>query len=194
MKQVAPHVAFPSGSSWTVGVLALEPAELQERFDLVFESGMGDLGEYRLAALETPTVGQLWLFRYEGAPFRGTEVLVDEQVPRDEALFAVWSELGIDLRGFNWINQYREYPGSGETEEASAEMVSRRVSGLAELTQRERVVLELLSEGSSVAEIGSRLGVSERTVRSRLQLISAKLGLGNLRHLREAVSRLPRTA
>jgi DNA-binding NarL/FixJ family response regulator len=45
------------------------------------------------------------------------------------------------------------------------------------LTERQRYVLELLTEGASTAEIGRRLGISPTTVRRHLSLIVARLGV-----------------
>lgn len=42
---------------------------------------------------------------------------------------------------------------------------------LAELTQREKDILKLVSQGSSNQEIASGLGLSEKTIRNRLSLI-----------------------
>lgn len=111
MRQVTPHDVFPAGNSWVAGVLKLSPGDLSDKFGIVFEQGVGDLGPYKLAALEDRAVGQIWLFRYDSAPYQGTEVLVDEAVLRDDALFAVWSQLGVDVRGFAWVNPYQQFPG-----------------------------------------------------------------------------------
>jgi DNA-binding NarL/FixJ family response regulator len=47
---------------------------------------------------------------------------------------------------------------------------------LRELTQREREVLELVCEGANNAEIATRLGMGDRTVKSHVSAILAKLG------------------
>jgi DNA-binding NarL/FixJ family response regulator len=44
------------------------------------------------------------------------------------------------------------------------------------LTRRERSVLSMLAEGKSYADVGTRLGVSENTVRSHVRSIYDKLG------------------
>lgn len=51
--------------------------------------------------------------------------------------------------------------------------------GQAELTPREREVLELVAGGSSNAEIAERLGVSVRTVQKHLQHLLRKLDAGD---------------
>lgn len=52
-------------------------------------------------------------------------------------------------------------------------------SRLSSLTNREREVLELLTNGDSNRELGQRLGVSPRTIQKHLQRIYAKLGVKN---------------
>lgn len=46
-----------------------------------------------------------------------------------------------------------------------------------DLTRRENTVLGMLAEGKSYAEVGTRLGVSENTVRSHVRAIYDKLGV-----------------
>jgi NarL family two-component system response regulator LiaR len=47
------------------------------------------------------------------------------------------------------------------------------------LTDREKDILSLLSQGSSNQEIAQRLGISEKTVRNRLSFIFSKLHINN---------------
>jgi serine/threonine-protein kinase len=54
---------------------------------------------------------------------------------------------------------------------------TRAADTLAELTERERGVLELIAEGLSNAGIAARLVVSQRTVETHVRQIFAKLGL-----------------
>ena len=53
----------------------------------------------------------------------------------------------------------------------------RRADPLAELTPREREVLELIAEGLSNRAIGERLFVAERTIETHVKQIFMKLGL-----------------
>lgn len=60
-----------------------------------------------------------------------------------------------------------------------AEGIERRRSPTFRLTQREREVLVVASEGLTAREIADRLGVRERTVTTHLARIYGKLGVGN---------------
>jgi two-component system response regulator DevR len=48
---------------------------------------------------------------------------------------------------------------------------------LADLTERERAVLELMGEGLSNREIGERLFLAEKTVKNYVSSVLAKLGM-----------------
>ncbi|HEU4354803.1 MAG TPA: response regulator transcription factor [Actinomycetota bacterium] len=59
-----------------------------------------------------------------------------------------------------------------------AQGLERRREVQTKLTDRERQVLRVAAEGLTAREIGSRLGVRERTVTTHLGRIYAKLGVG----------------
>ena len=67
--------------------------------------------------------------------------------------------------------------GSALDPEVVAQMVGRREEPLAELSPREREVLELMAEGLSNRAIAERIFVSERAVERHVTSIFSKLGL-----------------
>jgi DNA-binding NarL/FixJ family response regulator len=67
--------------------------------------------------------------------------------------------------------------GSAFDPEVVAQMVGRREEPLAELSPREREVLELMAEGLSNRAIAGRIFVSERAVERHVTSIFSKLGL-----------------
>jgi DNA-binding NarL/FixJ family response regulator len=64
-----------------------------------------------------------------------------------------------------------------------AAAIKRQFPGLAELTEKERQILPLLSEAKTSKEIAAELGVSHRTVENHLSDIRGKLGLKGHNHL-----------
>ena len=58
----------------------------------------------------------------------------------------------------------------------------RRVARTADLTRREREVLERLAEGRATEEVAQMLHVSPHTVRSRVKTLLRKLGARNREH------------
>jgi DNA-binding NarL/FixJ family response regulator len=58
-------------------------------------------------------------------------------------------------------------------------MLRRATAVATQLTEREHDVLKLLADGLSAAEIGSRIHLSESTVKSHLAKIYQKLGVAN---------------
>lgn len=103
MKQVIPRSHWPSGISWTVGILDRTAEELAQAHGLTFEFGSDDLGAYSLAAILTNGVGEVWLFQRTDGPCTGTEFQVDAAVPRSRALRALKRELGCTSADLIWV-------------------------------------------------------------------------------------------
>jgi serine/threonine-protein kinase len=84
-----------------------------------------------------------------------------------------------DLEGFRDAVRRVGEGGSAVDPEVIAQLVHRRRDDdpLAELTDRERDVLELMAEGCSNRAIGGRLFLSEKTVEAHVRGIFTKLGL-----------------
>jgi DNA-binding CsgD family transcriptional regulator len=61
--------------------------------------------------------------------------------------------------------------------------------GLAELSERERQVAELVAEGRSNREIGEQLGLSPKTIANHLNRVFTRLGLGSRAELAALVER-----
>jgi DNA-binding NarL/FixJ family response regulator len=114
-----------------------------------------DLDEYAFAALKAGASGFLL-----------------KDVPPDELLFAIRAVHSGDAvvapsTTRRLIDQFAPMLPTGQQEPAQ----------LAELTEREREVLVLLSQGLSNCEIAERLFVSEATVKTHVGRVLAKLGL-----------------
>jgi two-component system, NarL family, response regulator DevR len=61
---------------------------------------------------------------------------------------------------------------------------------LADLSERERVVLDLLAQGMTNREIGDRLSLAEKTVRNNVSVVLGKLGMKNRTQLAAYVAGL----
>ncbi len=114
-----------------------------------------DLDEYAFAALKAGASGFLL-----------------KDVPPDELLFAIRAVHSGDAvvapsTTRRLIDQFAPMLPTAQQEPAQ----------LAELTEREREVLVLLSQGLSNGEIAERLFVSEATVKTHVGRVLAKLGL-----------------
>jgi DNA-binding NarL/FixJ family response regulator len=114
-----------------------------------------DLDEYAFAALKAGASGFLL-----------------KDVPPDELLFAIRAVHSGDAvvapsTTRRLIDQFAPMLPTAQEEPAQ----------LAELTEREREVLVLLSQGLSNCEIAERLFVSEATVKTHVGRVLAKLGL-----------------
>jgi len=101
-------------------------------------------------------------------------------VTKREVAGALVEAIAAVLRGETWI--------SAMAAKVMALELSRRAtsaSAEAELTAQERKVHDLLGAGLSTPEIGAQLCVSPRTVESYYGRIQLKLGLRNMRELRQ---------
>jgi len=67
------------------------------------------------------------------------------------------------------------------------------LDGIAQLTPRERQVMDLLALGSSSKEIAATLKISVRTVEGHRRVVLRKMGVSSVAHLARAVARLERT-
>jgi DNA-binding NarL/FixJ family response regulator len=72
----------------------------------------------------------------------------------------------------------------------STEPGREEVSAFNVLTERERVVIQLLAEGKGNKEVATSLGISHKTVESHRSAIMRKLGLHSLAHLRSSRGQL----
>jgi hypothetical protein len=98
---------FPSGDSRPIAVLEFSPDELATRLGIVFEKGYDDFDSYELAAIEirpadSPDIGQVWLFRYQGWPYPGTELLIDSLEDGARILPIVLDALSLSEHNVSW--------------------------------------------------------------------------------------------
>ena len=102
VKQVKPHVRWPSGDSKPVAVLALTPHELTATFQLVFEHDNDELGEYVIAAIAYQGNEQAWLLHRPNAPTPGVEVHIDGRASSDAALSRLVRLLNLSPSRILW--------------------------------------------------------------------------------------------
>jgi DNA-binding NarL/FixJ family response regulator len=135
-------------------------------------SGDGAAPAHLKAALE--------LFERLGMPLEGAEARLELArhhaacgselaVPEARAALAVFERLGAARHADAAAKVLRSLGVSGRTVER----------GAAELTKREREVLELLGTGLSNAEIGERLFITPKTAEHHVGRVLSKLGLRN---------------
>jgi hypothetical protein len=110
IRQVKTIRHWPSGDGRVVAILALEPAELSERFGLAFQDGIDDLGRYRLAAIALANGSQAWMLKHDDDPNPGTEVMVDADADPDEAQSHFLNALGLDRSVLLWAASERSQP------------------------------------------------------------------------------------
>jgi DNA-binding NarL/FixJ family response regulator len=120
-------------------------------------------------------------------------VLVLTSYDDDEALFAsimagASGYLLKQVRGADLVDAVRRV-ASGQSllsPEVTARVLERlrrpaspQDPGLAQLTEQEHRVLDLVAEGLTNRQIGTRLGLAEKTVKNHVSGVLAKLGLGS---------------
>lgn len=112
-RQVNPWQFFPSGAGWVVASTPVNWLKLAAEYGIEFEEGLDDLDYYFLAALEDPSVGQLWLWSYKRSPEPTTLFHVDSRFSRQEGLAAIHRALGdIDL---DWVTPLERYEPPAQT-------------------------------------------------------------------------------
>ena len=72
-------MAFPSGDSRPIAVLADEPSTLARRFGLQFAEGLDDLDRFRYAVIDLGDDRQALLYKHFGDPNPGTVVRIDSE-------------------------------------------------------------------------------------------------------------------
>lgn len=97
---------------------------------------------------------------------QGIHGYIPKSVSRPELIFAIRSACGTSQR--------MVFLGNSET--LIAVMNASRGSGMQSVSQRERDILALVSQGLSNAQIGKRLSIAEGTVKRHLGNIFVKLG------------------
>jgi hypothetical protein len=102
VRQVTPHVHWPSGDSRPIALLGLEPEDLSDSLGIVFEEGHDNLDFYRLAAIQLNDGQQVWLMRHRGTPAQGTEVYADSHADPIAARRMLLEELALPESAITW--------------------------------------------------------------------------------------------
>ncbi len=109
----------------------------------------------------------------------------DEEAMMDAILAGAGGYVIKDIRGLDLVSAVRTV-GSGRSlldNRAAAALMSRIRAGeskpgpLAELTEQERIVLDLIGEGLTNRQIGERMFLAEKTVKNYVSNVLAKLGM-----------------
>lgn len=111
VKQVTPYTMWPGGNFWAIAVLTLEPAQLADRYGLIFETGEDDgLGDYARAAIELADGTQALLMGHTHSPWPGTPVYVDVNANFTAARELVLKALDLTPQDYNWVSPESEAP------------------------------------------------------------------------------------
>jgi DNA-binding NarL/FixJ family response regulator len=117
-----------------------------------------------LPRLAPPALARQVRRRWPGRP-----VVLLGTGPNDDA-----TVLPVDSAGEDVVAALTAPPRA--TEPAATSKRPNSVALLRRLTSRERLILKLLAEGSSLKDVAGRLDVSQHTVRTHMQNLYAKLG------------------
>jgi hypothetical protein len=102
LKTDTPAIAFPSGDSRPIAVLADEPPALTKRFGLRFYDGLDDLDRFRYAVVDLTDQRQAVLYRYVGDPNPGTVVRIDGNVDPVTARQELTDRLSLSADDILW--------------------------------------------------------------------------------------------
>jgi two-component system nitrate/nitrite response regulator NarL len=97
---------------------------------------------------------------------------VSGYIRKDQRMSAIVEALGKAASGERWMDA-----GMLRRLRSAQSAPPARRRPVDELTRQERVVLEMLQEGLSTAQIVQRMGIGNSTVRSHIQAILTKLGV-----------------
>lgn len=102
VRQVQPHGHFPSGDRRALLEVALDPADLADRYGLSFEEELDDLDRYQRAAVALPDGSQAWLIKYRGEAGTGTTVYVDAAADPGETKRLLLRMLALAEKDLSW--------------------------------------------------------------------------------------------
>lgn len=100
-----PADEWPTGRNEPLLVLPFKPAELAEKFGLVFVEDHDDFEELDIAVVHSAAFGTVGLIRYKNVQFDGTVVYVDVDSDLETTRDAVLAEFELDLGDVEWINE-----------------------------------------------------------------------------------------
>lgn len=104
VRQVKPHMRFPSGDYRDLAELPFSPAELTKRYGLKLEDGADYLDTYKIAAIELPDHSQAWFIKYQGDDDGGTLVRVDVGLDPTKTMMLLEHVMRLRESDFPWIN------------------------------------------------------------------------------------------
>jgi hypothetical protein len=102
LKQISPAVAFPSGDSRPIAVLADEPSALTSRFGLCFAEGLDDLDQFRYAIIDLGDNRKAVLYKHHGDPNPGTIVRIDSHADPASAHREIATKFSLSAADVLW--------------------------------------------------------------------------------------------